>query len=186
MKPCGTPLSTPAMATASAADAVDPNRLAPFQPTSIAAIDEALALAGVTDTDCVWDLGCGDGRMVVRAATQCGAHGVGVEYDAALVERAHAKVAEEGVGETVEIRHGDVCECAWDDATMIFLYLVPTGIKKIYPKLNAARLRPGTRIVTYIFSVKAWEPVEVRVVKGVKLYLYTAESKVRDPEEAKQ
>ena len=159
-----------------------PNKLAPFNPTNVATIDEALALAKVVPEDVVWDLGCGDGRFVVRAAKERGARGVGVEYDAGLVERAHAHVEAEGMAGKVEIRHADVCTVDFQAASMIFIYLVPEGIGKIYESLDAVRRRPGTRIVSYIFSVKAWEPIEVRVCKGVKLYLYTSDSKLREEE----
>ena len=115
----------------------------------------------------------------VRAAKERGARGVGVEYDAGLVERAHAHVEAEGMAGKVEIRHADVCTVDFQAASMIFIYLVPEGIGKIYESLDAVRRRPGTRIVSYIFSVKAWEPIEVRVCKGVKLYLYTSDSKLR-------
>ena len=141
------------------------NELAPFNPTPAAAVAKALELLDVGEGDVVYDVGCGDGRFVVAAARR-GAEAVGVELDAALAKRATAAVA--GLA-GARIVHGDALAEPLDRATKIFLYLVPSGLKTIAPRLAALR---NVTVVAYTFAVPGWAPDRREVVGGISLYLY--------------
>ncbi|CAI5721960.1 unnamed protein product [Hyaloperonospora brassicae] len=146
-------------------------KLAPFTPSGEQVLVHALDLLALSPTDVLFDLGCGDARMLVHAAEQTGARGVGVEYNAELVKRALAHVEARGVKDLVDIRHGDALEVDLTTATAMFLYLVPRGIQMLLPKLEEAR-RLDVRFVTYMFSIPGWIPTDERVYKGTKVYLY--------------
>ena len=165
----------------------DAAKLAPFNPTSPAAIQIALRLANVLATDVVFDIGCGDGRFVIAAAEGGATTCVGVEYDAELVDRARKSVFEKNLEGKVTILHEDACQVdissgifgsylAWILlthilATVIFVYLVPKGLALMQEQLHLAFER-GCRIVSYIFSIPGKEPCAVETCKGVKVSLY--------------
>lgn len=142
------------------------NELAPFNPTPAAAVAKALELLDVQATDVVYDIGCGDGCFVAAAARR-GAEAVGVELDAALAERATAAVA----GLNARIIHGDALREPLERCTKLFLYLVPTGLKTIAPRLAELR-RNDVTVVAYTFAVPGWAPDRRELVGGIALYLY--------------
>ncbi|KAL4160383.1 hypothetical protein PRNP1_000953 [Phytophthora ramorum] len=148
-------------------------KLAPFTPSGDGVLEHALDLLALSSDDVLFDLGCGDARILVHAAEQTGARCVGVEYNEDLVKRAQARVEEHGVGDLVDVRHGDALEVDLTSATALFLYLVPQGIKMLLPKLEEAR-RLRVRIVTYVFSVPGWKPDDQRNYKGTKVYLFNS------------
>ncbi|KAE8907570.1 hypothetical protein PF005_g2180 [Phytophthora fragariae] len=150
-------------------------KLAPFTPSGDGVLDHALDLLALTPDDVLFDLGCGDARILVHAAEKTGARCIGVEYNEDLVKRARARVEEHGVQTLVEVRHGDALEVDLTPATALFLYLVPQGIKMLLPKLEEAR-RLHVRIVTYVFSIPGWKPDDERNYKGTKVYLYNSPS----------
>jgi SAM-dependent methyltransferase len=135
--------------------------LAPFVPTPMPVVRKMLDLAGVTKDDVVYDLGCGDGRIVVEAAKQYGARGVGIDFDQERCREARERAQREGVADRVVIRHGDILQADFSDATVVTLYLLPTSNVKLRPKLEA--LRPGTRIVSHDFAIGDWEPIKKEV-----------------------
>jgi SAM-dependent methyltransferase len=122
-----------------------------FVPTPTAAVERMLALAEVTKDDVVYDLGCGDGRIVIAAAKTYGCRAVGVELRPELVARARANAAEAGVADLVEIREGDIFATDFRDATVVALFLLPELNVRLIPKLN--ELRPGSRVVSYRFDM---------------------------------
>lgn len=130
-----------------------------------------LEVARVTRADVVYDLGCGDGRIVVEAAKLYGARGVGIEYDARLCAEARYRAEREGVSRLVEIRHEDALEADFSDATVVALYLLPASNAKLRPKLQA--LRPGTRIVSHDYGIQGWEPASSTVVEIQDLEKHT-------------
>jgi SAM-dependent methyltransferase len=132
--------------------------LAPFVPTPMPVVIKMLEMAKVTESDVVYDLGCGDGRIVVEAAKRCGARGVGIEYDLRRVNEARDLAEREGVSDLVEIRHEDVLESDFSPATVITLYLLPASNERLRPKLRA--LKPGTRIVAHDFGIGDWKPIQ--------------------------
>ncbi|KAG6622465.1 cyclopropane-fatty-acyl-phospholipid synthase [Phytophthora cinnamomi] len=150
-------------------------KLAPFTPSGDGVLDHALDLLALTGDDVLFDLGCGDARILVHAAEKTGARCIGVEYNEDLVKRARTRVEEHGVQALVDVRHGDALEVDLTPATALFLYLVPQGIKMLLPKLEEAR-RLHVRIVTYVFSIPGWKPDDERTYKGTKVYLYNPPS----------
>jgi SAM-dependent methyltransferase len=132
------------------------------------AVEKMLALAAVTKDDVVYDLGCGDGRIVIAAAKVYGCRAVGVELQPHLVELARRNAADAGVGHLVEIRHGDIFEADFRDATVVAIYLLPDLNLRLLPEFN--RLRQGARVVSYAFDMPGVPAKEtVRWESGDKL-----------------
>jgi SAM-dependent methyltransferase len=127
-----------------------------WEPTEDSMVGRMLEMANVTAADKVYDLGSGDGKIVIAAAKQFGATGVGIEYDAGLVEHARCLAAAEGVSDRVTFIQGDLFESDFSDATVVTLYLLPEINLRLRPTLLA--MRPGTRVVAYSFPIADWEP----------------------------
>ncbi len=129
-----------------------------YVPTPPEVVDVMLKTAKVTKDDVVYDLGCGDGRIVITAAQQYGARGVGIDIDPERIKEARANVAKAGVGDRVKILQADLFETPIGEATVVTLYLLPSLNVKLMPKL-LKELRPGTRIVSHDFDMQGqWEP----------------------------
>jgi methylase of polypeptide subunit release factors len=129
---------------------------APYVPTPLATVDEMLRLAAVGPGDVVYDLGAGDGRVVIAAAAKFGARGVGVERDGRLVAQATENAARAGVGERVRFLQQDLFATDLGAATVIALYLSPNLNLQLRPALLA--LAPGTRIVSHASGMGDWRP----------------------------
>jgi SAM-dependent methyltransferase len=138
---------------------------APFVASPPDVVDRMLALAQVRADDVVYDLGCGDGRIVIAAARQHGARGVGVDIDPARIEEARANARRAGVEHLVTFRVEDARTTDLSDATVVTLYLVAALNAELRPRL-AAQLRPGARIVSHNFPVGDWEPHRVDVFRS--------------------
>jgi SAM-dependent methyltransferase len=143
----------------------------PFVPTPPAVVDEMLRLADVGPGDLVYDLGCGDGRIVIAPARR-GARGVGVDLDARLVAEGREAAARAGVADRVEFRAGDLFGVDLHDATVVTLYLFRRVNEALRPKL-LAELRPGARIVSHQFDLGDWRPDRTVVLDGHTVYLWT-------------
>ena len=145
-----------------------------FAPTLYAVADEMLKLAGVGAADVVYDLGSGDGRILMLAAQKYGARAVGVEIDHRLVELSRQIAGEGEVSDRVRVIEGDLFAADISDATVVTLYLSPTVNARLETKLRR-ELRPGTRIVSHQFGIGNWSPD--RVVRaeddGTDLLLWT-------------
>lgn len=135
-------------------------RLAPFVTTPPDVVDRMLRLAAVGPADTVYDLGSGDGRIVIAAARDFGARGVGLEIDPALVAQATANARAAGVADRVEFRQEDVLTADLSEATVVTTYLLAASNVKLRPRL-IAQLRPGARIVAHNFGMGDWEPQKV-------------------------
>jgi cyclopropane fatty-acyl-phospholipid synthase-like methyltransferase len=131
-----------------------------------------LELAEVKSGDVVYDLGSGDGRIVIRAARKYGARGVGVEIDPELVEKSRAKAREEGVAHLVEFRAQDVFTVDISEATVVTLYMLPEFNAKLRPILQK-QLKPGSRIVSHDFDIEGWSPTKVEKIPGTVLHRHT-------------
>ena len=148
-----------------------------FVPTPQDVVEKMLALAQVKKTDVVYDLGCGDGRIVVTAAKKYGCKAVGVEIDPECVKLSQELVKKEGVGHLVAIEAKDLFTRDLSQADVVTLYLLPQLNVKLLPQL--AKLKPGARIVSHAFPMEGIEPDQVvRMVSkedGVEhtLYLWT-------------
>jgi len=144
-----------------------------FVPTPPAVASAMLKLAGVTQDDVVYDLGCGDGAIVVAAARDFGAHVVGIDIDPKRIEEATRNVANAGVSNLVTLRQEDLFESDISEATVVTLYLLPSLNVKLMPKLKS-ELRPGTRIVSHAFDMMGeWPPERQEEVDGRYIYFWT-------------
>ena len=157
--------------------------LAPFVPTPQDVVDRMLVLAEVTRQDVVYDLGSGDGRIVITAAKTYGARGVGVDIDPERISEATTNAKKAGVAHLVEFRRGDALDADVSAATVVTLYLVTSGNLKLRPLLTR-QLRPGARIVSHAFTMGDWEPEKTdrfRDSQGDErvLYLWRSDGVVR-------
>jgi len=128
-----------------------------FVPTGYAVADEMLQLAGVTAKDVVYDLGSGDGRIVILAAQKYGARAVGIEIDPRLVEISRQVARDGEVLDRATFIEGDLFDADISQATVVTLYLSYSVNRRLEPKLKR-ELRPGTRIVSHQFSIGTWTP----------------------------
>jgi ribosomal protein L11 methylase PrmA len=123
----------------------------PYLPSTTVAVDEMLRLGGVGPDDLVVDLGSGDGRIVIAAARDYGARGLGIELDPKLVAESQVNAQQAGVADRVSFRQGDALAADIREATVVTLYLLPVLVEKLKPRL-LAELRPGTRIVAHDYG----------------------------------
>jgi len=159
-----------------AAQAQDtPNLDTPYVPSTPVAVDEMLRTAGTGPGDYVVDLGSGDGRVVIAAARDYGARGLGIELDPKLVELARANARAAGVEERVAFRQGDVLKADFGEATVVTVYLLPNLVERLKARLYG--MRPGTRIVAHDYGFSDWKP-DRRVVISKNYLLYVVPAKV--------
>jgi SAM-dependent methyltransferase len=142
-------------------------------PTQDAVVEAMLKMAKVTKNDVVYDLGCGDGKIVIAAA-KIGARGVGVDIDPKRVEEANAAVKAAGVGDRVRIINGDIFDPAINigEASVVTLYLLPSLNVKLMPRLKS-ELKPGTRIVSNSFDMGDWKAEQTQTVGSYTIYFWT-------------
>jgi len=140
------------------ADAAD---LAPFVPTPQPVVERMLEVAAVGRDDVVYDIGCGDGRMVITAAKKYLARGVGIDIDAALIEECRAGAKREGVEGLVRFLHMDATKAHLTEATVLALYLLPESLETLKP-LFERDLEAGVRIVSHNYEIPGWEGRLVR------------------------
>ncbi len=143
-----------------------------YVPTRQSVVDAMLKVANVKAGDVVYDLGCGDGRIVVSAA-QRGARGIGIDIDPKRVAEANENVKKSGVGDRVKILNQDLFTTDLSDATVVTLYLLPNLNRKLRPTLWKT-LKPGTRIVSHDFDMgDEWKPEQTLNVDGATIYYWT-------------
>ncbi len=157
--------------------------LAPFVPTPEDVVDRMLVLAGVTANDVVYDLGCGDGRIVITAAERFGARGVGVDIDPQRIAESKANAERAGVSHLVRFIQQDAVEVDLSDATVVTLYLLSSSNMKLRPMLTK-QLERGDRIVSHAFSMGDWDADQVERFTDARgntrtLYLWTHDGIVR-------
>jgi len=157
------------------ADAVD---LAPFVPTPMPVVEKMLEMAQLDSADIVYDIGCGDGRIVITAAKKFGAHGVGVDIVPERIQACRTGAKEAGVEDLVEFKQQDAMTLDISPATIVTLYLLPESNALLRPMLEE-QLKPGTLVISHNYSIAGWESKEVRSEslkdeKGVDhtVYLY--------------
>jgi predicted RNA methylase len=144
-----------------------------FVPTPEEVVAAMLDVAKVTSGDVVYDLGCGDGRIVIAAAQKHGARGVGIDIDPQRIAEATANATKAGVNGKVKFLEADLFTTDISAASVVTLYLLPTLNVKLMPKLMK-ELKPGTRIVSHAFDMgEAWPPEQTLDVNGRKVYYWT-------------
>ena len=148
-------LSVAAVAAQSAKPKREPD--VPYVPTTEAAVQEMLKLAGVTKSDIVYDLGCGDGRIVIAAAKNFGARGVGIDINPVRISEAKENAKAAGVENLVRFEENDLFQADIREATVVTLFLLPHINLKLRPKL-LQDLKAGTRIVSNTFDMDDWKP----------------------------
>lgn len=147
-----------------------------YVPTSQSVVDAMLKMADVKKADIVYDLGCGDGRIVVTAAKTYGAHGVGIDINPQRIDEANANAKQAGVTGLVKFLEDDLFTTDIHNATVVTLYLLPSLNLKLRPKL-LADLKPGTRIVSHSFDMGDWQPEKQEEVDGATIYFWTIPAK---------
>jgi hypothetical protein len=148
----------------------------PYVPTPQAVVDTMLKVANVTRRDFLIDLGCGDGRIPVTAATKFGTRGFGVDLNPVRVTEAKANVEKNKVGRLVDIVQGDLFETDISKATVISMYLLPTVNMKLRPYV--LNLKPGTRIVSHDFDMGDWKPDKLEKLDYKTVFYWVVPSKV--------
>src|SRR5581483_10807726 len=129
----------------------------PFVPTTAQAVQAMLKLADVKRTDTVYDLGCGDGRIVIAAAKDFGARAVGIDIDPVRIREANENAKKAGVQNRVKFIEEDLFKADFHEATVVTLFLLPQVNLQLNPKLMK-ELKPGTRIVSNTFDMGDWKP----------------------------
>jgi 2-polyprenyl-3-methyl-5-hydroxy-6-metoxy-1,4-benzoquinol methylase len=145
------------------------NKDVPFVPSPEAVVEKMLELAKVSSKDVVYDLGSGDGRIVIAAAKK-GARAIGVDIDPERIRESQANAKEAGVAKRVKFVQQNLFDTDLSNATVVTLYLLPGVNMKLRPKLQT--LRPGTRIVSHSFDMGDWKPVKTAEVDGADVYLW--------------
>ncbi|MGH7872909.1 MAG: class I SAM-dependent methyltransferase [Candidatus Binatia bacterium] len=146
-------------------------KIVPFVPSPQPVVDKMIELAGVKKGDVVYDLGSGDGRIVIAAAKK-GARAVGFDIDPDLVAESRANVKKAGVQDAAEIRNQDILTVDLSPASVVTMYLLPDVNLKLKPNL-LSQLKPGSRVVSHSFDMGDWKPDKVERVDGRTIYLWT-------------
>jgi SAM-dependent methyltransferase len=142
-----------------------------FVPTPDEVVDKMLEMAKVTAKDVVYDLGCGDGKIVIRAAQKYGARSVGIDIDPKRIQEANANAKAGKVTDKVKFVEADLFESDISEATVVTLYLLTRLNEKLKPKL-LKDLRPGTRVVSHAFDMGDWKPEATASVSASTVYLW--------------
>jgi len=134
--------------------------IAPFVATPLPVVKQMLVLSEIKPGEIIYDLGCGDGRVVIMAAQEFGARAIGVEMREDLVKQALSKVSELGLEGQVKILQSDIFKVELTQADVVTLYLTTSANDKVKPKLES-ELRPGTRVVSHDYEILGWRPTRI-------------------------
>lgn len=151
----------------------------PYVASKPEVVEAMLAIAHVDSTDIIYDLGCGDGRIVITAAKKYGASGVGVDIDPNRILEANESAIKEGVTDKVKFIEQDLFEVDFSSASVVTLYLLPYVNLKLRPKL-LAQLKPGTRVVSNEFDMGDWKPEKEIKVGESTIYFWTIPEREND------
>ncbi len=149
----------------------------PYVQTPQAVVDRMLALAKVTAEDFVIDLGSGDGRIPITAASRYGARGLGVDIDPRRIAEATANARKAGVEDRVTFRQQDLFQTSLGEATVLTMYLLQSINLKLRPRI-LKELRPGSRVVSHAFHMGNWAPDQHEVVDENDVYLWIVPANV--------
>jgi len=134
--------------------------IAPFVATPLPVVKQMLVLSEIKPGEIIYDLGCGDGRVVIMAAQEFGARAIGVEMREDLVKQALSKVSELGLEGQVKILQSDIFKVELTQADVVTLYLTTSANDKVKPKLES-ELKPGTRVVSHDYEILGWRPTRI-------------------------
>lgn len=152
-------------------------KLAPYYPTPDAVVEKMLQLGGLKKGERMFDLGSGDGRIVIMAADKFGANAVGVEFDKDLYTQSSEKIRRMGLADRARIIHGDFLQQDYSSADLITVYLLPAANIKLRPIFDK-QLKKGARIVAHDFEIADWKPEKIQDIdddgegRSHTLYLY--------------
>eukprot|EP01023_Acetabularia_acetabulum_P067167 TRINITY_DN9201_c1_g1_i1.p1 TRINITY_DN9201_c1_g1~~TRINITY_DN9201_c1_g1_i1.p1 ORF type:complete len:178 (-),score=19.50 TRINITY_DN9201_c1_g1_i1:249-782(-) len=146
--------------------------LAPYHGTPYPVVHKLLQLGQIKKDDVIYDLGCGDGRVVIEAAKLYGSKGIGYELDGYLVEEAVRKVKESGVGHLVEIIKEDARNASVENASVLVCILTESGNSQLLDTIQH-KINNQTRILSFIYPITKWTPDQTVRHSGIDLYLYT-------------
>ncbi len=155
----------------------DADKLAPYYPTPESIVIKMLEMVELKKGEKMFDLGSGDGRIVIVAARKFKARAVGVEFDRDLVKQSADRIEKLGLSKTAQIIHGDIMEQDYSSADVLTVYLLPLSNDKVRPMLEK-QLKKGTRIVAHDFEFSGWTPEKVQHIdddgegRSHTLYLY--------------
>jgi cyclopropane fatty-acyl-phospholipid synthase-like methyltransferase len=148
-----------------------------YVPTPLPVVEAMLDLAQVTINDVVYDLGSGDGRIVITAAKKYGARGVGIEIDPSLVKKARENAAAAGVSDRVRFVTTDLFTADLRPATVVSLYLLQSLNERLRPKL-VRELKPGARVVSHVFNMgPEWPPEQTVTVDRSRVFLWSIQKR---------
>jgi SAM-dependent methyltransferase len=154
---------------------LESKKIVPFVPTPQEVVDKMIELAGVKAGDVVYDLGSGDGRIVITAAKK-GARAVGFDVDGSLVKESRENIRKAGVEERAEIRQQDILTVDLSGASVVTMYLLPDVNLKLKPHI-LSQMKPGSRVVSHAFDMGDWKPDKTERVDGRTVYLWTVPAK---------
>lgn len=161
---------------------LESKKIVPFVPTPEDVVERMLELAQVKKGDVVYDLGSGDGRIVITAAKKYGVKAVGFEIDPYLLQQSRESIRKQGLGRLAEIREQDILTVDLSPATVVTMYLLPEVNLKLRPNLWR-ELKPGSRVVSHDFDMGDWQPLKVEHVRDSSdwdhtIYLWRIEKKM--------
>jgi SAM-dependent methyltransferase len=168
-------------AAAQSQDDVESKKIVPYVPTPQDVVEKMLELAEVKKGDVVYDLGSGDGRIVVTAAKKYGVKAIGFEIDPERIRESHENIRKAGVGHLVEIRQQDIRTVDLSAASVLTMYLLPEVNLMLRPNIWS-QMKAGSRVVSHDFDMGDWKPLKTVELKdsstwGHTLYLWRVEAK---------
>lgn len=176
-------LVTGLLGTAQPAQAQEPQRIAPFVPSPQEVIERMLEVADLRQGETVYDLGCGDGRILITAVQKFRAKAVGVEINPKLAAQASELLHRLGIHQSARVVKADIFQADLSGADVVTLYLTTLSNEKLRPRLEQV-LKPGTRVVSHDFGVRGWNPVATEDVfvhgRRHRIYLYRVGDKSND------
>jgi SAM-dependent methyltransferase len=153
----------------------NPDTLAPDFPTPQLVVDRMLALANIKPGDVVYDLGCGDGRILISAVQNYHCRAVGVELSRDIYDRTCARIQALGLNDKITIIHGNALHTDLSNADVVTLYLMTSTNERLRPQLEHY-LKPGSRVISHDYEVHGWKPVQVDTIEVAgrphKIYVY--------------
>ncbi len=170
-------LALPLCALFGQESAKEPEKLAPYYPTPTSVVEKMLKLGELKPGEKMFDLGSGDGRIVIMAAKDIKAEATGIELDAGLYKQSQDRIAKLGLQNRARIIHGDILRQDYSSADLVTIYLLPTSNDKVRPLLEK-QLKKGARVVCHDFDMSGWTPDKVEQIeddgegRSHTLYLY--------------